>query len=169
MAMPMFNEVPVGSLSTVRINKIRSRWGLIPVLFLFCIVSCSTKNNILKINFLNHFSLALHIHPTLEIAILSEKRVIPANIGISNRGLRVIHAHHPDGVVHAGSPVPHQFVLADFFAIWGKTLTRECVFEYCVDGDHVLEMLVKDERSDLFGTLPLREQDRIKIVYRKKQ
>lgn len=145
------------------------RWSFIPVLFLSCTLSCSTKTDLLQINVLDHSNLALHIHPTLAIEILGERWAFPANIGITDKKLRVVHTHESDGVLHVESPVPHQFVLGDFFTIWGKTLTSKCVFEYCVDDVHVLEMFVNGEKSDLYENLPLRDKDQIKIIYRKKE
>ena len=145
------------------------RWGFIPVLLLSCTLSCSTKMDLLQINVLDDPNLALHLHPTLEIEILGERRVLPANIGRTDEGLRVIHTHDSDGVLHVESPVPHQFVLGDFFTIWGKTLTSKCIFEYCVDDDHGLEMFVNGEKSDLYEHLPLRDKDQIKVIYRKKE
>lgn len=147
----------------------RLRWGFIPVLLLSYAVSCSTEKVFLQTNLLDHQNLALHIHPALEIEILGEKRLVQANIGIADERLRVIHIHDSDGVLHVESPVPHHFVLEDFFSIWGKTFTGKCIFEYCVDDDHALEMFVNGEKSDLYENLLLRDKDRIKIIYRKKE
>ena len=147
----------------------RLKWGFIFVLLLSCPLSCSTKTDLLQINVLDDPNLAFHIHPTLEIEILGERWVLPANIGITNKKLHVIHTHDSDGVLHVESPVPHQFELGDFFAIWGKTLSSKCVFEYCVDDDHVLEVFVNGEKSDLNENLPLSDKDQIKVIYRKKE
>ena len=143
------------------------RWGFLSVLLLSCAISCSATKDLLQTNILDHSNLALHIHPTLEIEILGERRGLPSNIGITDEKLRVIHTHDPDGRLHVESPVPHQFALADFFTIWGKTFTGKCIFEYCIDGDHVLDMFVNGEKSELYENLPLKDQDRIKIIYRK--
>ncbi len=129
----------------------------------------STKTDLLQINVLDNPNLALHIHPTLEIEILGERRVLLANIGITDEKLHVIHTHDSDGVLHVESPVPHQFLLRDFFTISGKTLTSKCIFEYCVDDDHVLDMFVNGEKSDLYENLPLRDKDQIKIIYKKNE
>lgn len=147
----------------------RFRWGFIPVVLLFYTISCSAQKNLLQINVLDHPNLALHIHPTLEIEILGERRVLPAHIGITDQRLRVIHTHDSDGVLHVESPVPHQFVLGDFFTIWGKTFTSKCILGYCVNNDHVLEMFVNGEKSDLYENLPLRDKGQIKIIYRKNE
>lgn len=147
----------------------RLKWGFILVLLLSSTLSCSTKRDLLQINVLDDPNLALHIHPTLEIEIFGERRVLPANIGITDKKLHVVHTHDSDGVLHVESPVPHPFVLGDFFAIWGKTLTSKCVFEYCVDDDHVLEVFVNGEKSDLNENLPLSDKDQIKVIYRKKE
>lgn len=143
------------------------------ILFLisaFIISNCSEKNeDLLMIDLKEHKNLALHIHPILEIEILGEKQIIPGNIGISDRGMRVIHTHKTDGILHIESPRPHQFYLADFFTIWGRNFDSSCVFNYCADEDHSLKVFVNDVENDQYGNIPLYDKDKIKIVYERRE
>jgi hypothetical protein len=126
-----------------------------------------TDEEILNINLREHSNLALHIHPHLKIAINGEEYPIPPNIGISATGMRVIHTHESDGNLHVESPVPHQFYLSDFFAIWGKRLTNECIFEYC-SSEGTLKFYVNGEESTLGPDIPLYDRDQIEVVYEAK-
>ena len=126
-------------------------------------------NNLLSYNLKSHSGgLSLHIHPHIEIEINGETQAIPANIGISPAGMRVIHTHETDGKLHIESPTPHQFVLKDFFLIWGKNFDETCIFENCIDETHELIVLLNDvEQSDI-ENVPLKDLDRVKIVYSEK-
>ncbi len=134
------------------------------------LVAGSMDNSLFNFNLKQHSgSLSLHIHPQVEIEINGEKQLIPVNIGISPQGMRVIHTHESDGKLHVESPYPHQFVLADFFAIWNKTFSSTCIFEYCTDENHTLTVFVNDVESNEYGNIPLYDLDRIKIVYSEKE
>jgi len=139
------------------------------LIFLFVLSGCSEKNeDLLMIHLTEHKNLALHIHPILEIEILGEKQIIPGNIGISDRGMRVIHTHEPDGILHIESPYPHQFYLADFFTIWGRNFDSSCVFNYCVDENHSLKVFVNGAENDQYWNIALYDKDKIKIVHERK-
>jgi len=123
---------------------------------------------ITDINLRDHQSLALHIHPTLEIEIFGEKQSIPAGIGITENGMRVIHTHDERGILHVESPFPYTFQLKDFFTIWGKKLTDECIFEYCQDAENELKFYKNGIESELGTEMELYDKDLVRIVYRKK-
>ena len=125
----------------------------------------TNNDNILSTNLYSHNSLALHIHPHLEIEINGQKEIIPINVGISGSVMRVIHTHDDTGKLHVESPVPHTFVLQDFFTIWGKTFSGDCIFEYCTNGTHELRVTVNGQPSAIFGEIPLKDLDNIKVVY----
>ena len=125
----------------------------------------SNNDNILSTNLYSHNSLALHIHPHLEIEINGQKQLIPQGVGISSNVMRVIHTHDDTGKLHVESPVPHTFQLKDFFTIWDKTFSSSCIFEYCANETHELHMTLNGQPSALFGELPLKDLDNIRIVY----
>ncbi len=106
-----------------------------------------------------------HIHPEIDIEILGERRTVPAEIGIENFGMRVIHTHTTDGIIHVESPVVQEFHLKHFFIIWGKNFNSTCIFDYCVDEDHTLTFTVNEQPNSEYENLPLRDKDRIKIAY----
>ena len=126
------------------------------------------EENILEVNLREHKNLALHIHPFLEIEILGQQYTIPANTGISAKGMRVIHTHDSTGKLHVESPYPHQFYLKDFFSVWKKSINSSCIFDYCEDDAHVLEFYVNGVKSEERENLSLKDGDAIKIVYKKK-
>jgi hypothetical protein len=105
----------------------------------------------------------------LEIYILGNKQVIPANAGIPKRCMHVIHTHDASGELHIESPVYHQFHLGDFFTIWGKTFNKSCIFEHCVDENHTLSFFVNGSKNDEYEDKPLRDGDKIQIIYSKKE
>ncbi len=124
-----------------------------------------TAANVMDVNMAEHKDLALHIHSHVKITIKGEAYPIPAGIGISENGMRVIHTHEPDGNLHIEAPIPHQFYLGDFFSIWGKRLTNECVFEFCSNDKDALKFYVNGEESSLGPDIPLQDLNRIEIVY----
>ena len=133
---------------------------------IFISACAQSEPDIFDINLREHKNLALHIHPTLQIEIEGENITIPANMGISPEGMRVIHTHDTSGKLHVESPFPHQFVLQDLFTIWGKTFTNECIFDKCIDENHALKVFVNDVETDQFGDTLLLDGDLIRVVYR---
>lgn len=122
--------------------------------------------NIFEVNLREHKNLAMHIHPFLEIEINGQKYTIPANIGISAKGMQVIHTHDATGKLHIESPYQYQFYLKDFFTIWGKSLNSSCIFEYCEDSRHNLTFYVDGAVSAQRESIPLKDGEMIKIVYK---
>ncbi len=104
-----------------------------------------------------HQSLALHIHPVLSINVNGEEEAIPGNIGISGNCMAEVHTHEPNGVLHLESV--HQgkeFVLGDFFKVWGEPLERE---------EFQLAMTVDGEESNELGDLVLKDHQQIVLEY----
>ncbi len=140
------------------------------VVFLLLVSGCASNKpeDLLNLNLREHKNLALHIHPFLEIEIAGQKQIIPPNVGISEAGMRVIHTHDDIGKLHIESPYPHQFYLKDFFSIWGKNFNSTCIFDECADQNHTLQFFVNGIESMEKENIPLRDGNRIKIVYREK-
>ena len=128
----------------------------------------STTGDLLDYIMKAHTNVALHIHPSLEIEVLGEKQAIPANIGIEPGGMHVIHTHDATGELHIESPYPHQFSLKDFFTVWNRTFNNQCIFEYCVDEQHEILFTVNSIPNDQYENLPLRDPDKIRIIYKEK-
>jgi hypothetical protein len=141
--------------------------AIVLIILVFFWVSAQ-QQDILDVNLRDHSNLVLHYHPFLEIEVLGKKQVIPANIGISEKGMRVIHTHDSSGELHVETPRPQQLFLNDFFSIWGKTFDEHCFEKLCSDETHVLEMFVNNVSNKQFGFLPLKDKDVISIVYRER-
>ena len=137
-------------------------------LFLILLAACSGPDaeSLLNFNLKEHKNLAMHIHPKVEISILGQIYPIPANIGVSENSMRVIHTHDSTGALHVEGPYVVDFYLRDFFTIWEKRFTEDCIFEYCVDANHELLFYVNGEQNDLYADMVLRDGDVLSIVYR---
>jgi hypothetical protein len=109
-----------------------------------------------------------HIHPQLAILIDGVRQTIPANIGITNGCMNPLHTHDATGTIHVESPVKLDFTLADFFAVWGKTFTKDQILDSKVDDSHVITMTVNGKPSTDFENLVLKDDDLIVISYAKK-
>ncbi len=70
---------------------------------------------------IEHTNLALHIHPTLKIVVGGVDQPIPANAGITPSCMHPLHTHDATGTLHIESPDVREFVLGDFFYVWGQT------------------------------------------------
>ena len=148
------------------------RYALCSAIFLvltslLLLAGCASTQDILNLNLRDHNHMALHIHPVLEIEILGEKQAIPANMGISDTGMRVIHTHDDTGKVHVESPYLHQFYLKDIFTVWGWTFNSTQLLDHKVDGDHHINVYVDGHLYDgpNPGDLPLEDGKTIKMVY----
>ena len=128
-----------------------------------------SDDDVLNINLAEHKNLALHIHPHLKMTFNGQDYPVPAGIGISANGMRVIHTHESDGTLHIEAPFPHQFYLVDFFTIWGKRLTNECAFEFCTNEENVLKFYVNGEETALGPDIALYDLDKIEVVYEKRE
>jgi hypothetical protein len=131
-----------------------------------------TRDEILDFRMHEHTNINLHIHPYLDIEILGDNITLPSDIGIDDSGMRVIHTHDTSSEgnkLHIESPIPYQFYLGDFFAIWNKTFNETCIFEHCIDSMHELKIYVNDAEKETYQYTPLKDADRIRIIYRVKK
>jgi len=119
---------------------------------------------------------AYHIHPYLRISIRGIYETIPTDIGIvRNPGGSVactkpLHTHSPSDAtgyvqIHVEGPVPKDFTVGDFFAVWGEAFTETRILSFVDDGTNRVTMLVDTVQSGLYGSLPLADGQRIEIVY----
>ncbi len=121
--------------------------------------------SILDVNISEGTLLRLHIHPHLSIVIDGVNQTIPAGIGITPSGNRLIHTHDESGTIHVESPWPARFYLKDFFYVWGERFDSSCIMDHCVDANHTLSVYVNGTRSALYGDVPLEDGEQISIVY----
>jgi hypothetical protein len=89
-------------------------------------------------------SVSLHIHQHLDIYVHGQKVTVPADIGIDPNGqfLSPLHTHDTSGIIHVESPTQRQFVLGQFFDVWGVRFTRTCLGGSCDGGADQLRVYV---------------------------
>ncbi len=93
--------------------------------------TAESENSILERTISSHNSLRQHFHPEIKITVDGEPVKIPANVGVSGGTFRYMHTHDDSGKIHVESPSNHIFTIGDFFTIWGKEFTSECVDTNC--------------------------------------
>ncbi|MDQ6836942.1 MAG: hypothetical protein M3137_01010 [Actinomycetota bacterium] len=83
--------------------------------------------------------IATHVHTHLAIYVDGQPRSVPLGVGFSGQVqiqhsahgdfaagvsgcLYYLHTHAADGIIHVEAPAGRQFVLGQFFAVWGQPL-----------------------------------------------
>lgn len=86
----------------------------------------------------------IHIHQHLVILDHGKSVAIPADVGrpSNNQCLYWLHTHTPDGIVHIEAPLNRSFTLGDFFAIWGKPLSKTRAATASADKGTTLKVFV---------------------------
>lgn len=69
---------------------------------------------------------AFHIHQHLAIFDRGKPVPIPPDVGrpVVAACFYWLHTHTPDGIIHVESPTFRQYVLGNFFSVWGQPLDR---------------------------------------------
>src|SRR3989338_1786836 len=106
-----------------------------------------------------------HIHPYLQIFINGQKQEIPTNIGIKTNCMNSLHTHDNSGKIHVESPEKRDFTLADFFAVWNKTYSRNQILDYKVDDTHIMRQTVNGKETQDYENTVLKDEDEIIIYY----
>lgn len=104
-----------------------------------------------------------HIHPQLKIIVFGKEQLIPTNIGIEQTRMRSLHTHSADGLIHVESPIKKDFTLGDFFAVWGKSFTKEQILDTVLTKDNQTEITVNGTRVDTFDQTIMKDNDKIVI------
>ena len=74
----------------------------------------------------------VHIHQHLDIYVNGKHQTVPASIGIyDSQYLTELHTHDASGIMHVEAPTKREFVLGEFFGVWGVRLNAKCVGGYC--------------------------------------
>ena len=107
-----------------------------------------------------------HIHPNLKIIILGKKYTIPDNIWITSTCMHSIHTHvQEDGKLHVEAEVQKDFTLSDFFAVLGKTFTKDQILENKTDVTHKIILKVNEKEVKTFENTILKDGDMLEIDY----
>lgn len=122
----------------------------------------------------------IHWHPELSIVIKGQKQAIPANIGIgmqyagykyydSMMMMTNIHTHDASGQLHwevmQGPVTKDEVLLGDFFGIWGKTFSKDCIFDSCNGQGGTVKLFVNGKENTEFENYQVRDKDKIEIRY----
>lgn len=122
----------------------------------------------------------IHWHPELSIVIKGQKQIIPANIGIgmqyagykyydSMMMMTNIHTHDASGQLHwevmQGPVTKDDILLGDFFGIWGKTFSKDCILDSCNGPGGTVKMFVNGKENTEFENYQVKDGDKIEIRY----
>ena len=113
-----------------------------------------------------------HYHFQLNITINGERIEIPTNIGFEKDDsgetlfLHPIHTYDNSGKVHVETMKNTTAKLGFFFDIWEKEFSKDQIFSYTTDGNHVIEMTVNGQNVDTFEETILEPLMYIEIEYR---
>ncbi len=106
----------------------------------------------------------IHWHPHLSIYIKGKQQEIPKNLGISGVH-QPVHTHDSSGTLHleiSGVVTKDKIKLDNFFKIWGKKFSSECVVDEC--GGKV-KMFVDGKENKDFENYLMKDKDNIEIRY----
>jgi hypothetical protein len=106
-----------------------------------------------------------HIHPRLSIIINGTDVPIPQNVGVTAACMHPIHTHADLPNIHIEAPVQRDFILGDFFAVWGKPFSKDQILEHTSNDTHTIRMTVNGAVVDTYENQVLRDKDEIVIYY----
>lgn len=129
----------------------------------------SLTNRELAMSCTTDMATEFHIHPKLIITIDGKDQPIPSGIGIKNGCMNPLHTHDEPGVIHVESPEPRDFMLGDWFAVWGKAFTKDQILDAKVDEKHSIRVRVNGQEVDTFEQTVLRDAEQIVISYEEKK
>lgn len=123
----------------------------------------------------------IHWHPTLAIYIDGEPVEIPSNVGLvgghapihthndetdlRETGGQVAEGHKPLHMEFSGTVRQNDARLGNFFDIWGKEFSSECILDKCTTEGGTITMLVNGEPNTEFENYHMKDGDRIEIFY----
>lgn len=106
----------------------------------------------------------MHIHPHIRIVINGDEQAVPTDVGISATCQRALHTHDGTGVIHVESPRQDDFTLADFFSVWGKSLSSTKVLDTSLDDQHQLKFFVNGKAVTTGPQTIMRDRESLAIV-----
>ncbi|MBI3255624.1 MAG: hypothetical protein HYZ63_01510 [Candidatus Andersenbacteria bacterium] len=113
----------------------------------------------------------VHWHARLDIKVRGENVEIPANIGVPvgnpNAHPEHMHTHAADHVIHVEKLPPvyeTDLKLGNFFRVWGKKFTSQCVADVCAEGQEQMKMMVNGKENTQFENYLLRDGDQVEIT-----
>lgn len=125
--------------------------------------SCKTAP-VTEIDIGGHTNLKLHIHANLKILIDGKEQLVPTNVGISQGVMRPLHTHDTNGEIHMEGPCARDFTLGEFFQIWGREFSSQCIFDKCTNVGE-LKFFVNGVPNNEFENYVLRDGDAVRIEF----
>lgn len=110
----------------------------------------------------------LHWHSNLTIKIMEEYQDILAGIGLEGLPHNPLHTHDRDNVLHMefeGPVLKEDLRVGKFFKIWGKTFSKDCIFDKCSGQEGKLKMLVNGKENSEFENYVMQDGDKIEIIF----
>lgn len=122
----------------------------------------------------------IHWHPELSITIQGQTQPIPENIGVgmqfagypqydSMMMMTDMHTHDTSGKIHwevMEGPVKKDDIRLDqFFSVWGKKFTNQCIFDKCSGPEGRLLFMVNGKENPDFENYLVQDKDKIEIVF----
>ena len=89
--------------------------------------------------------LEYHVHAHLAIYVNGDQVAVPASVGLSNQCIYWLHTHDASGLIHIEAPSQQGFTLAQFFAVWGQTLSAGQLMSYKTDSGHQIQAYVNGQ------------------------
>lgn len=109
----------------------------------------------------------LHWHPKLSIVVKGQQQEISKDIGIGAVH-QELHTHDTSGTIHMemkGLITKDETRLKNFFQIWGKIFSKECIFDSCNGGEGTVKMFVNGRENGEFENYQMRDGDNIEVRY----
>ena len=120
----------------------------------------------------------MHIHPTLQVTVEGEERVVPADIGIDPALYRdhsldqysmmstmaPLHTHDATGTIHVESSVTRDYTLAEFFLVWGESFSSVHLLGHPAPAGHRVRLLVDGAETPLLDTVILRDGMQVHLI-----
>ena len=109
----------------------------------------------------------IHWHPKVSISIKGEKITVPAGIGIGAVH-SPMHTHEADGTIHVeygGVVRQYDITLGKFFNTWGKDFSSTSIMNNTSGDGGVLRMTVNGENNTEFENYPMKDGDKIEIIF----
>ncbi|HEU4759092.1 MAG TPA: hypothetical protein VFT91_03825 [Dehalococcoidia bacterium] len=92
--------------------------------------------------------LEYHVHAHVTLFVEGQEVSVAASIGITRTCIYWLHTHAADGIIHVEAPAPRQFVLSQFFSVWGQPLSATALLDKTVSPGHEIRTFVNGQPFD---------------------
>ena len=93
-------------------------------IFLFILwtllIGCEANRNAVLEKCVTHEEGGIHFHVSLVTVHNRQPQMLPAGIGITHDCMKPLHTHSEDFIIHVEYEEPYEFVMGDFFDVWGE-------------------------------------------------